>query len=390
MIPSSALPLIVTSLAALALLAAYVRLRIRYGELKASLKAQEAFEQTFKALSYDALEQSNRSFLALAKETLGSYQAEAKGALDKKQEAFASLVAPVKESLAKLDSGMRELEKERKGESSMLTTHLAALKAETSSLARALRAPTARGRWGEIQLRRVVELAGMVNHCDFSEQVHDGSMRPDLIVNLPGEKQVIVDAKTPCDAYLEATHATDDDVRIKLLQQHARSLRAHVQTLGKRAYWEKFQPTPEFVVLFIPSDALFTAALEYDPTLIELGADHGVIIATPTTLIGLLRAIAYGWKQEGLSRHAQEISELGHELYKRLADVSRHWAKVGRSLSSSVDAYNKAVGSLESRVLVTARKFKELGSSRGDDVEALEPIERIPRPLTAPELTQEE
>ena len=365
----------------------YVQLRIKHGKLETMLKERENLSSTFKALSYDALEQTNRSFLNLAKETLSKYQEQAKGELDKKQQSFESIVGPVKESLAKLDKGMQEIEKERKGESSMLQAHLSALKSETSGLAQALRAPTVRGRWGELQLRRVVELAGMLNHCDFYEQETEGNMRPDLVVRLPGDKQVIVDAKTPCEAYLEAVQTSDESKRRNLLLTHAKHLRSHVQTLGKKAYWQKFQPTPEFVVLFIPADAFFSAALEHDPSLIEIGADHGVIIATPTTLIGLLRAIAYGWKQEGLSRHAHEISELGHELYKRLSDLAAHWAKVGRSLSGSVDAYNKAVGTLESRVLVTARKFKDLGTSRGE-LDALESVDRIPRVLQAPELQE--
>ncbi|MCB1110177.1 MAG: DNA recombination protein RmuC, partial [Chlamydiia bacterium] len=214
-----------------------------------------------------------------------------------------------------------------------------------------------------------------------------GQMRPDLIVRLPGEKQVIVDAKTPCEAYLEAIETDDQDIKEGQLKRHARQVRQHVMALGKKAYWQSFQPTPEFVVLFIPSDNFFSSALEFDPSLIEVGVEQGVIIATPTTLIGLLRAIAYGWKQEKLSLHAEEVSRLGHELYKRITDMSDHWARVGRTLASSVDAYNKAVGSLETRVLVSARKFKEMGAaSRAIELETLEGIDRIPREIQATEM----
>ncbi len=240
-----------------------------------------------------------------------------------------------------------------------------------------------------MQLKRVVELAGMVNHCDFYEQEtrESGLVRPDLIVKLPGGKQVVVDAKTPCEAYLEAIQAEDQTVKEKKFRHHARQVRQHVMALGKKAYWQSFQPTPEFVVLFIPSDNFFSSALEYDPSLIEVGVEQGVVIATPTTLIGLLRAIAYGWKQENLSLHAQEVSMLGHELYKRITDMSEHWSKVGRTLASSVDAYNKAVGSLESRVLVSARKFQEMGAAaRSVELETLEGIDRVPREIQASDM----
>ena len=360
--------------------------------------AQEKLSLAFKALSADALEKSNTSFLQLAKETLGKFQEKAKGDLDKRHQSIEEVLKPVKESLGKLDSGMRAIEKERKGEQESLKQQLKMmvdvekdLRSETSMLVKAFRMPIVRGRWGEMQLRRVVELAGMVNHCDFYEQETEEGMRPDLIVRMPGDKQVIVDAKTPCEAFLEAIQLQDADAKEEKFKTHARHVRQHVMALGKKAYWQKFQPTPEFVVLFIPSDNFFSSALEYDPTLIEVGVEQGVIIATPTTLIGLLRAIAYGWKQENLSRHAEEVSRLGHELYKRIADMREHWSKVGRTLSSSVEAYNKAVGSLESRVLVSARKFKEMGAaSRAVELENLEGIDRIPRELQAPEMKAEE
>ncbi|NGX50425.1 MAG: DNA recombination protein RmuC [Chlamydiae bacterium] len=359
------------------------------------VSSQERLSQAFKALSAEALEKSSSSFLQLAKETLGKFQEKAKGDLDKRHQSIEEVLKPVKESLKKLDSGMHAIEKERKGEHESLKQQLKMmveaekeLRIETSTLVKAFRAPIVRGQWGEMQLRRVVELAGMVNHCDFYEQKTEEGMRPDLIVRLPGGKQVIVDAKTPCDAYLEALQAQDVEIKEERLKTHARHVRQHVMALGKKAYWQRFQPTPEFVVLFIPSDNFFSAALEFDPSLIEVGVEQGVIIATPTTLIGLLRAIAYGWKQENLSRHAEEVSKLGHELYKRIADMRDHWSKVGRTLSSSVEAYNRAVGSLESRVLVSARKFKEMGAaSSALELENLEAIDRIPRELQASEMT---
>ena len=371
---------------------------LRQKEQQLLQQAQERLENTFKALSADALERNNRSFLELAKATLEKYQEGAKGDLDKKQQAIQELIAPVKETLGKLDVGMRQLEKERKGDQESLKEQVRALlenekalRLETSNLVKALRAPITRGRWGEIQLRRVVELAGMLNHCDFFEQQEDrddeGRQRPDLLVRLPGARQVVVDAKVPLEAYLDAIQAQDEPHRIAKLKEHARQVRSHVFSLGKKAYWERFQPTPEFVILFLPSETFFSAALEYDPSLIEVGAETGVILATPTTLIALLRTVAYGWKQENLSQHAQKVSELGHELYKRLLDMGQHWTKMGRSLSSAVEAYNKAVGSLESRVLPTARKFKDLGAASTNlDIEPVELVERIPRALQAPEL----
>ncbi|WP_420422373.1 DNA recombination protein RmuC [Simkania sp.] len=361
-------------------------------------ESQEKLTQAFRALSAEALEKSNKSFLDLAKETLSKFQEKAKGDLEKKQQTFEELVKPVKESLTRLDQGMRTIEKERKGDQESLKTQMNAmlqaekeLRSETSTLVRALRTPIVRGRWGEMQLKRVVELAGMVNHCDFYEQesVEGGAVRPDLIVRLPGHKQVIVDAKTPCEAFLDAMQAEDPGVKEEKLKVHARHVRQHVQALGKKSYWQSFQPTPEFVVLFIPSDHFFSSALEYDPTLIEIGVEQGVIIATPTTLIGLLRAIAYGWKQEKLSQHAEEVSRLGHELYKRIVDMSGHWTKVGRGLSSAVESYNKAVGSLESRVLVSARKFKEMGAAANAiELDELPSIDRVPREIQAAEMKE--
>ncbi len=386
-------------------------LRVKEGELEAHLEerkksaeeklamlaaTQEKLTHTFKALSTEALEKSNHSFLQLAKETLKGFQEAAKGDLDKKHQSIEAAFKPVRESLSKLDQGMQKIEKERRGDQESLRVQLKAmmdaekeLRTETSTLVHALKAPMVRGRWGEMQLRRVVELAGMVNHCDFYEQetADGGQVRPDMVIRLPGEKQVIVDAKTPCISYLEAIQAQSPEVKERNLKEHARHVRQHVIALGKKEYWQKFEATPEFVVLFIPSDNFFSSALEYDPSLIEVGVEQGVVIATPTTLIGLLRAIAYGWKQEKLSKHAQEVSLLGHELYKRILAMGKHWNRMGKSLSNAVDSYNQAVGSLESRVLVTARKFQDLGAaSRTIELDPLEGVDLTPKKISAEDM----
>ncbi len=352
---------------------------------------QEKLVDTFKALSSEALEKSNRSFLDLAKVSLEKLYEGSKGELDKKHQSFVDLIGPVKEALSKVEQNMTQLEKERKGDQEALKEHLKSLvesekhlRHETSSLVRALRTPIARGRWGEIQLRRVVELAGMVNYCDFYEQSStetDGAMlRPDLLVKLPGGRQVVVDAKVPLEAYLDAMQTENEQEKEVKLLDHARLLRNHLQSLSKKAYWEHFQPTPEFVILFLPAESFFSAALESDPSLLEWGAERKVIIATPTTLIALLRSVAYGWKQESLSKYAEEVSRLGGELYKRVLDMTSHWSKVGRNLSLSVEAYNKTVGSIESRVLVTAKKLQELGAGSSEDIDPeLVMIEKIPR-----------
>ena len=372
-------------------------LQIKYAAAQEKIlflkQAQENLSDSFKALSLEALEKNSRSFLDLARTSLEKYQENAKGELEKRNLAILETVAPVKEALTRIDAEMKMLEKERKGDQEGLKEHLKILvesekhlRSETSMLVKALRTPIGRGRWGEIQLRRVVELAGMLNQCDFFEQQSkggdEGQLRPDLIIKLPGGRQVVVDSKVPLEAYLEAASIHDDDEKALKLKDHARQVRQHLSALSKKGYWEYFQPSPEFVILFLPAEAFFSAALEHDPTLLEAGIEQRVIIATPTTLIALLRAIAYGWKQESLSRHAEEVSRLGHELYKRLVDMGSHFSKMGKGLSSAVDAYNKGVGSLESRVFVTARKFKELGAASSHlDFEDLSLIEKLPRGL---------
>ncbi|MBY0291968.1 MAG: DNA recombination protein RmuC [Alphaproteobacteria bacterium] len=359
---------------------------------------QNLWEDKFKVISAEALSLSNKSFLELAQTTLEKFQEGAQNDLSNRQAAIADLVKPVSDSLQTVDQKIIELEKSRmsayavlKHQVNELLTSQKELKTETSNLTNALKAPFVRGRWGEIQLKRVVEMAGMINYCDFQEQVSssddEGRLRPDLIINLPGQKKIIVDAKAPLSAYLEALETKDEDIRLIKLKDHARHVRSHIKALAKRSYYEQFQPAPEFVVLFLPGEVFFSAALEQDPSLIEAGVEDRIILATPTTLIALLRAVAYGWRHEHLAHNAKEISELGRELHKRLSDMADHFARLGKNLGSAVQSYNHAMGSLEHRVLSSARKFKELGSvSEAAEIISLDPLDHSPRELQAPEL----
>ncbi|HYW69613.1 MAG TPA: DNA recombination protein RmuC [Pyrinomonadaceae bacterium] len=373
------------------------------GERRAATERSESFKQAaealsekFKALSRDALKDNNEEFLHLAHVTLEKFQQTAKGDLDQRQQAIDQLVKPLKESLEKVDGKIEEMERIRAGAYSGLVEQvktLAAsqqsLQAETGNLVKALRTPHVRGRWGEIQLRRVVELAGMIQYCDFSEQEtianEDGRIRPDMIVRLPGNRTIVVDAKVPFEAFYESISTSDDAIRLERLKEHARLVRAHIVALSRKSYWETVQPTPEFVLLFLPGETFYSAALEQDPKLIEDGINQKVIIATPTTLIALLKAISYGWQQEQRAANADEVGKLGKELYDRLQKFLSHFSDIGKNLDRALEAYNKGVGSLEARVLVTARKFKERSAISGEEIETLEPVDKVTRPLSLDE-----
>jgi len=356
-------------------------------------RASEDLRNAFKAMASDALKSNNSSFLVIAEETLKRFQSQARGDLEARQKAVADLVAPVRDSLNKVDAQIQQMEVARgdaygelRAQVQSLITTQKELQSETGNLVRALRTPNVRGRWGEIQLRRVVEIAGMLSYCDFTEQEsvtsETGRLRPDLVVKLPGGKNVVVDAKTPLQAFLDAFETNDEETRRACLANHARQVRDHMKTLAGKNYWEQFDPTPEFVVMFLPGETFFSAALEQDSTLIEQGVLSRVIPASPTTLIALLKAVNYGWNQEKLARNAKQISELGKELHDRLRLLAGHITQVGTGLDRAVESYNKAVGSLESRVLVSARKFAELGASVAEDIPELEPIETTSRALS--------
>lgn len=355
-------------------------------------EARTELSNAFEALSAAALKSNNQAFLSLAKTSLDGLRKQAAGDLEARQEAIGHMVAPLRDSLDKVDATVRSLEQQRGKAYGSLTQQLhalgeaqAGLQRETQGLAHALRAPTVRGRWGEIQLRNVVEMAGMVAQCDFLEQASkatdEGRLMPDLVVKLPGGRHVVVDAKAPLGAYLEATEAADEDRRVACLQAHAKQLRRHMLRLSAKEYWRQFEPTPEFVVMFLPGEAFFSAALQQEPELVELGGHKRVILATPTTLLALLRAVAYGWQTEGVARNAQEISSLGKELYQRLGSLARHLGGLRKGLDAAVRSYNQAVGSFEGRVLVTARRFHELGAAAGDPIEAPAVIDRAARPV---------
>ncbi|MBN1866291.1 DNA recombination protein RmuC [Candidatus Sumerlaeota bacterium] len=359
-------------------------------------EARAKLADAFNALAGQALKSSNESFLNLAKATLEKYQEGARGDLDKRQRAIDELVKPLKQSLDRVDTKIQEIEKDRTKSYAELNERVlslgkdqAQLVKETTNLVTALRSPKARGRWGEIQLRRVVEMAGMLERCDFEEQVAtaDGRLRPDMVVRLPSGRQIVVDAKTPLEAYLEAIEAKDEEARAERLRQHAAQVQSHLKKLGAKSYWDQFKAAPEFVVMFLPGETFFSAALEHRPGLIEEGVNEKVIIATPTTLIALLKAVAYGWRQEQLAENAQAISDLGKELYDRVGVFAKHFVGIQSGLNSAIESYNKAAASMEGRLLVTARKFKELGASTGPDLLSPPQIETVPRNLQAQDLS---
>lgn len=342
-------------------------------------EARTRLADTFKALSSDALRSNTQHFRQQAED----------------------VVKPLHESLKLYEQHVKELEASRqsaygsiKEQIKSLTATQEALQKETGNLVSALRKPEVRGRWGEMTLRRVVEVAGMSGHCDFEEQVHtkseEGGLRPDMVVRLPADREIVVDAKVSLEAYLDAISAESEEQRSQQMNRHARQMRTHMTQLASKSYWEQFDKAPEFVVMFIPGESFFAAAVDSDPALIEDSMEKRVVLATPTTLIALLRSVAYGWRQERIAENALAISELGRQLYERMRTLAEHLAGVGKNLGRAGEAYNKAVGSMESRVFPAARKFKELGAAQGDDIPTVEPLETTPRQLNVPEQEKEE
>ena len=374
--------------------------RAVHGErLKAYGDAEAKLREAFQALSADALKTNNEAFLSLAETRLREARTEATGDIDARKKAIEDLLAPMARTLAEVDREIKDSERRRVENGAQLMQRIASLdtagqglRDETRRLTDALKRPGVRGRWGELQLKRVVELSGMIEHCDFTEQRtlqtdDDGRIRPDVIVRLPGGKQIVIDAKAPLDAYLRALEAPDEESRQKLLALHAQQVRGHILQLSAKSYFDRVASTPEFVVMFLPGEMFFSAALEQDPMLIECGVEKRVIPASPTTLIALLRAVAYGWQQEAMEENARKISDLGKNLYEAVRTLGSRFDTLGSRLKSSLEAYNDAVGSLEGNVLVKARKFKELQAANGgEEIKALEPIDRVPRMLQAPEL----
>ena len=353
-------------------------------------QARQELLGSFQALSGEALKQNNEAFLKLAAVSFEALHVKAEGVLQQRQQAIDGLVRPLQESLQRYDEQMRLLEQSRQSAYGGLDQHLKSLaesqqrlQQETGNLVKALRAPAVRGQWGEITLKRVAELAGMIDHCDFIEQQsvmgEDGRLRPDMVVLLPGGRRIIVDAKTVLSAYLDAHEARDDAQRTEALRRHADQVRKRMDDLSLKDYWSQFDRAPEFVVLFLPGEQFLGAALDQDPRLIEEGFARGVVLATPATLVALLRAVAYGWQQQQLNAHAEVAGRLGKELYERMAVLAEHVNDIGQALGKSITAYNRAVGSLETRVLPAARKFRELGISSDKEIPLLEPAELVPR-----------
>ena len=387
------------------------RLRAEKDQLTARIKDQETLQAerdsayeaatsrlatSFAELANQSLKANSETFLRLAEQNLGAQQEKAKRELGDREQAVENLVKPIRDALQQSQRQISELEKARseaygniRAQLETMQSSQQSLAQETQNLVKALRRPEVRGRWGEITLRRLVELAGMVEHCDFQEQVHtsaeDKVIRPDMIVRMPDQRELVVDVKTPLDAYLEAVEAKDDAQRELGLKRHARNVREHIRKLSSKAYWEQFSQSPEFVILFIPGDQFLSAALNEEPDLIEHALSQHIILATPTSFVALLKAVAYGWRQLALADNAEEIRRLAEDLYGRLGTFVGHLSKLGKQLSSSVENYNRAVGSFERKVLPGARKFVELGVHPKKEIESIEPLEALPRNIVEPQ-----
>jgi DNA recombination protein RmuC len=378
------------------------QLQARAEALAAQQKLVETAEQhlsdVFQSLAAQSLQANSEQFMQLARLQFEGLQTSARGELEKRELEFAKLVGPVRDSLAKVEVRIGETEKERVGAYQSLLAQVHALsqgqtdlRRETGNLVGALRRPSVRGRWGELQLKRVVELAGMLEHVDFVTQpqvaTDQGDLRPDLVIQMPGGRRLVVDAKAPLEAYLDSLEANDEALVRAKLADHARQLREHVQKLSRKQYWEQFEDTPDFVILFVPGEAFYSAALEQDPSLIEAGVRQKVLLATPTTLIALLRTVAHTWRQEALAEDARRIADLGKELYDRLQVMANHWAAMGQALKRAVASYNDAVGSLDTRVMSAARRFRELNiGDDGKEPVELPGIEATPREVQSEEL----
>lgn len=378
-----------------------LELRNHQEKLAAFEQARQQLSDSFSALSNQALKHNNETFLKLAQENLKQFQTKASGDLEQREKAIENLVKPIRDALEKTDKQIQTIEKDRKESYGALNAHLESmartqqsLQDQTQQLVKALRRPEVRGQWGELTLKRLAELAGMVEYCDFYEQqnveTEEGRLRPDMIVKMPGQREIVVDVKTPLDAYLSAIEATDDEGRKTHLVRHAKNVRQRVNELSQKAYWSQFKNAPNFVVLFIPGDQFLSTALEYDKDLLEDALRQQVILATPTSFVALLRAVAYGWRQEQLAENAEVIRKVGEDLYVRLNSFSEHLQKLGRSLEGSLKSYNSAVGSFDARVLPGARKFTELGISTGKDLDQPQQIETAVRQTESANLADKE
>jgi len=368
------------------------------GERESALaRVREQLQAAFAELARDSLKSNSEVFLQLARERLAREQQEAAAALKERETAIDSMVQPIRDALARTEAQIQNIERERidafatiKSQMEVIASGQNLLSRETRNLVTALRRPDVRGRWGEITLKRLVELSGMSSHVDFTEQQHlltdSGPIRPDMIVHMPERRDIVVDVKTPLDAYLSAIEAQSDDERGKELKRHAQLVGARVRELASKSYWAQFEHSPDFVVLFLPGDQFLSAALQENPALIDEALRQNVMLATPTSLVALLKAVAYGWKQTALAENAAEIRSLGEDMYKRLAVFGEHLGRLGKSLGASVDAFNKAVGSLEQQVMSAARRFPGLGLRVNRELDLIEPVDALPR---APRVTDE-